>query len=280
VVELQGESGAGGRARPTRSQVFFRIRVAFLSLVLLGVLVYAARDYAARRARRAWERPLSVALVLLERGAIDPEALQAFQERVSALEDVLEREYRRHGGGFRPIRFWLFGPVAEPESAPVAAPAPSWLEPLRISLSLYRFARASDAAAGLTGAFDGKVYVVLAPPRSSKKALVEGLGQDGGRIALTHIELSEDSVDFGLFVVAHELFHLLGAADRYATDGSTSIPEGLGDPDRVPLYPQDSVEIMARARVIEPGVEKPPDGLTELRVGPRTAAEIGWRPAP
>lgn len=280
MVELQGEGGASGRARPTRRQVFFRIRVAFLSLVLLGVLAYAAQDYAARRARRAWERPLHVALVLLERDTLDPFALRLFEERVSALEDVLEREYRRHGGLFRPIRFWLFGPVAEPEPAPLAAQAPSWFEPLRISFSLYRFARRCDAASGLTGAFDGKIYVVLAPPRSSKKALVEGVGQDGGRIALTHIELSEDSVDFGLFVVAHELFHLLGAADRYAPDGSTSIPEGLGDPDRVPLYPQDSLEVMARARVIEPGVEQPPDGLTELRVGPRTAAEIGWRPTP
>jgi hypothetical protein len=157
---------------------------------------------------------------------------------------------------------------------------PSWLEPLRISFSLYEFARGSDAAAGLMGTFDGKIYVVLSPPRSSKRTLVEGLGQDGGRIAVTQIELSEGSVDFGLFVVAHELFHLLGAADRYGPDGTTSIPEGLGDPERDPLYPQDSVEVMARSRVIEPGVEQPPDGLGELRVGPWTAAEIGWRPAP
>lgn len=280
MARAQGQGGAVGRGRSGPSRLFYRIRVALLSLVLLGVLLYAARDYASRRARRAWERPLHVALVLLERGALDQGALEAFITRVPALEAVLEREYERYGGGYRPFRFWLFGPVPEGEPAPVAAREPSWLEPLRMSWSLYQYARASDAAAGLVGAFDGKIYVVLSPPRSARRALVEGLGQDGGRIALTQIELSSGSVDFGLFVVAHELFHLLGAADRYGPDGLASIPDGLGDPDRDPLYPQDGAEVMSRARVIEPGVEEPPSDIGELRVGPRTAAEIGWLPAP
>jgi hypothetical protein len=279
VVELQADGGAGRHARPARSRLFFRVRVALLLLVLLGVLIYAAKDHAARGERRAWQRPLHVALVLLQRGALEPAALEAFVARVPALEAALEREFQQHGGSFSPIRFWRFGPVAEPEPAPVSATAPSWLEPLRISFELYQYARASDAASDVQGTFDGKIYVVLSAPRSERRALVEGLGQDGGRIAVTHIELSEHSVDFGLFVVAHELFHLLGAADRYGADGATSIPDGLGDPERDPLYPQDSTEVMARARVIEPGVEVAPSDLAELRVGARTAVEIGWRAA-
>jgi hypothetical protein len=277
-VELQGESLGSRPSRATK--VFYRIRVAVLLLVLLSVLVYAARDHAARSARRAWLRPLHVGLVLIERGELDPEALAVFVDRVSVLEAALEREFARHGGQFRPIHFWRFGPIIEAEPAPVPAAAPAWYEPLRISYELYRYSRASDAASGLQGALDGKIYVVLSPPRSAKRALVEGLGQDGGRIAVTHIELSGHSVDFGLFVVAHELFHLLGAADRYGADGSTIIPDGLGDPELEPLYPQESAEVMARALVLEPGVEVPPDDLAQLRVGPRTAAEIGWRPAP
>ena len=78
---------------------------------------------------------------------------------------------------------------------------------------------------------------------------------------------------------AHELFHLLGADDRYGPDGNAIIPDGLGDPDREPLYPQDGAEIMARGRVIAPGREAPPGDLVELRVGAPTAREIGWLPA-
>jgi hypothetical protein len=255
------------------------VRVGVLLALLAAVIIYAARDHRSRQARRAWQRPLEIALVLLERGALDPGALEQFEARTAALELTLEREFRRYGGDFPPIRFRRFGPVAEAEPAPRASADPGWLEPLRVSWALYRFARRSDAAALLDGDFDGKVYVVLSPPRSSKRALVEGLGQDGGRIAVTSIELSEDSVDFGLFVITHELFHLLGAGDRYAADGLALVPEGLGDPERVPLYPQDAAEVMARGRVIEPGRELAPSDLAELRVGPQTAAEIGWAPS-
>jgi hypothetical protein len=251
--------------------------VSLLSLVLLGVLGYAARDHARRSARRDWQRPLYVALVLLQQGELDPAALTLFQERVEALEQALEAEFERYGGSFRPIRFQQFGPVREPSEAPAATDDASLWQSLQLSLQLGAFARGCDRAAGLSrDAFDGKIYVRLAAPRSQRRALVEGLGEAGGRIALTRLELSEDSADFGLFVVAHELLHLLGAGDRYDADGLAEVPDGLGEPDREPLYPQSSVEVMARGRVIEPGVEQPPSQLAELRVGRRTAAEIGW----
>jgi hypothetical protein len=93
---------------------------------------------------------------------------------------------------------------------------------------------------------------------------------------VTSLELREDSADFGLFVVAHELFHLLGAGDRYGPDGLAELPDGLGEPELVPQFPQRSVEVMARCRVIETGLEEPPGQLAELRVGAKSAAEIGW----
>jgi hypothetical protein len=262
---------------------FFRIRVGVLLVLLGSVLAFALRDYRARRARQAWRAPLEVAIVLLERGSVDRAALAAFEARVPALEDALTREFARYGGSFPPFRLHRFGPIPEPVTPPEADPDPGPFEPVRISFDLWRYARKNDELAGvpdaLGGAYDGKVYVVLSAPRSSRRALVEGLGQEGGRIAVAHIELSQDSVDFGLFVVAHELFHLLGADDRYGPDGNAILPDGLGDPDREPLYPQDGAEIMARGRVIEPGREAPPGDLVELRVGEATAREIGWLPA-
>jgi hypothetical protein len=43
-----------------------------------------------------------------------------------------------------------------------------------------------------------------------------------------------------------------------------------------PLYPQSHVEIMARNRPLALGQEVLPESLEELRVGSRTAREIGW----
>jgi hypothetical protein len=264
----------------TPGRRFFRVRVGVLLVVLAAVIIYGVRDSWSRSARRDWQRPLEIALILLERGVVDPDALAAFQARVPALERVLTREFMRHGGRFRPFRFQRFGPVPVNDPPPAAAAAPGSFEPFRIAYELFRFARRSDRAAGLVGSYDGKIYAVLSPPESARRALVEGLGQDGGRIAVTAIELSQDSIDFGLFVVTHELLHLLGAGDRYSPDGTTIIPDGLGEPEREPLYPQDSVEVMARGRVLEPGREVPPSDLDELRIGAKTAAEIGWRFAP
>lgn len=279
-----GHSQRPARSLPARSSrgLFFRIRVGVLLGVFVLVLLYAARELAVRRARRAWRAPLDVALVLFERGPVDETALDALDARLPALEDALAREFARYGGLFPPVRLHRFGPVPERVVPPVPEPEPGLFEPARISFALWRYARQSDAAAGVSDqlgeAYDGKIYVVLSAPRSSRRALVEGLGQEGGRIAVAHIELSEDSVDFGLFVVAHELFHLLGADDRYGEDGNAIIPDGLGDPDLEPLYPQEGAEIMARGRVVEPGREMPPGDLSELRVGSATAREIGWLP--
>lgn len=259
------------------SRRFYYVRVSVLSLVLVGLLVYAALDRARRSARRDWQRPLSVALILLQEGELEAAALHELQQRVEALEAVLEAEFARYGGDFRPIVFRQFGPVPEVGTVPVPAAQPSLWHSLWLSLELGAFARNNDRAAGLTSDdFDGKIYVRLSAPRSQRRSLVEGLGEDGGRIAVTSLELRVDSADFGLFVVAHELFHLLGATDRYGPDGLALLPEGLGDPGLMPRFPQRRAEVMARGRVIEPGVEEPPAQLDELAVGSRTALEIGW----
>jgi hypothetical protein len=262
-------------AAPSRR--FYYLRVSILLLVLGGVLGYAALDHARRSARRQWRRPLHVALVLLQQGELDPAALALLQARIEPLEEVLEAEFARYGGSFRPVRFHPFGPVPQPAAPPEPTGDSSLFESLRLSLALGAFARRADRAAGVdAGNWDGKVYVLLSAPWSARRALVEGLGEDGGRIAVTSLELSEDSVDFGLFVVAHELLHLLGAEDRYGPDGLTLLPEGLGAPQQEPRFPQRKAEVMARGLVLEPGVERPPGQLDELSVGPLTAAEIGW----
>lgn len=255
---------------------FYYLRVGILLLVLVGVLGYAVRDHARRSARRQWQRPLHVALVLLQQGELDPAALALLGARIEPLEAVLEAEFARYGGSFRPVRFHAFGPVPQPEAQPEPG-GDSLFESLRLSLALGAFSRHADRAAGVDAAnWDGKVYVLLSQPSNARRALVEGLGENGGRIAVTSLELSEDSVDFGLFVVAHELFHLLGAEDRYGPDGLAQLPEGLGAAEQEPLFPQLKAEIMARGRVLEPGLEEPPGQLDELSVGPLTAAEIGW----
>jgi hypothetical protein len=78
-------------------------------------------------------------------------------------------------------------------------------------------------------------------------------------------------------VIAHELLHTLGATDKYdpGTDAPL-FPDGYGDPDQRPLYPQAAAEIMAGRRMLSPARWEQPDSLDEVVIGRATALEIRW----
>ncbi len=87
-------------------------------------------------------------------------------------------------------------------------------------------------------------------------------------------ELGQSSVDLALFVVAHELFHTLGANDEYDAEGRALIPIGLVEPERVPLYPERFADVMTRNLVLGPGSIRPT--RSPRGVGLETARELGW----
>ena len=80
-------------------------------------------------------------------------------------------------------------------------------------------------------------------------------------------------------VVAHELLHTLGATDKYdRATGQPRAPEGLGEPDREPLFPQEYGEIMAGRIALSADDAAMPHDLDAMVIGAVTAREIGWSP--
>lgn len=251
------------------------VRVAFLLGVLALVVFYALHDVLRRRERADWERTLDVALVLVTDGRADAPALDEMRRRVPALATQLREQFARYRpGAAAPFAFTVYGPIPR-EVAPPAAPGDGWVAALRHAYALWRFTRDVDARAAVpTRGFDARLYVVVRPP--SDRAVVEGVSEHGGRVGVASSELDASSVDLALFVAAHELFHVLGASDRYGADGSTLFPEGLAEPDLVPQFPQRYAEVMARNRPLSATDEARPESLDELWVGTKTATEIGW----
>jgi hypothetical protein len=127
-----------------------------------------------------------------------------------------------------------------------------------------------------TRGFDARPYLVVRPPANAQQSLVEGDGEQGGRVGVAKVELADDMIDFVLFVATHELFHNLGATDKYGDSGHTLVPAGLAEPERSPTFPQRMAEVMARNRPLGDDNEVPPTSLAQLGVGPITAAEVGW----
>jgi hypothetical protein len=260
-----------------RSKAFFRIRVTFLLAVLAGVLLWGWRDVRSRRERTTWERPLSVALVLVRQGRITDAAVVAFRDRVSRLETRLAEERRRYRPDSpHPFTFTFVGPVDVSASPPHAA-GDGLVAAAEHAWAMWRWTALVDGRAGLdAGAYDSRIYVAARPPASEEREMVEGESEEGGRVGVVEVELDDSMSDFALFVATHELFHTLGATDKYDDAGRTLIPEGLADPSCVPRFPQACAEVMARNRPVDIGVEVPPESLEELAVGPATAAEVGW----
>lgn len=261
-----------------RRGAFYRVRVTLLLTLLAAVSLWACYDVSARKARNHWKEPLRVGLVLLEHGPVDRFALKLVVARTAALEERLAAEHARYRGGVAPrmIEIVPYGPVTVDEPPP-SEPGNTYLERLVHAWSLWRYTARVDAAARVpTRTLDSRIYLVAEPTKSGHELHVEGFSENGGRIGVARAELDRSTVDLALFVATHELFHTLGASDKYDSTGRTLVPEGLPEPERVPLFPQPGAEIMARNRMVSASYEVTPDRLDELVVGELTAREIGW----
>lgn len=257
---------------------FYYGRLSVLMAVFFAVAGWAAKDIHDRRARTEWTRTLSVAIVVAQRGEVDPAATSLVRQRIDALAGVLHKEFQRYRpDAFVPFRFKVYGPTD------VAGPPPDLEDDTVVSLLSYTYERwrylsqVNDSLGLSPSQHDSVVYLVVRPPASAEYSFVEGASEEGGRVGLVDVELDRHSVDTALFVVAHELFHTLGAKDKYDSFGRTLIPKGLAEPDLVPLFPQKYAELMARNVVYAPDDERPPSRVEQIRVGPDTAREILWK---
>jgi hypothetical protein len=250
-ITPSGKSGdrtcvsCGRRAR--RKRRFFRVRVAILLAALLMTIAYAVAELRSRGDRRTWDEPLVVAIVWLAPEPVDPAAVERLTARIPALEDHLATELARYrDGDVRPFRFVVYGPV------PVTAPPPSdpgvgIVDLAQFNYDLWAYGRSVDAAANLESkAFDARLYVVVHDATAANMVAVEGLSQHGGTVGTANVDLHPSQIDFPLFVIAHELFHLVGAEDKYDEMGKPLLPAGLAEPTRKPLFPQQYVEVMTR----------------------------------
>lgn len=253
------------------------MRVSLLLSLLAGVLLWAGNDWWRRRERHAWQRPLRVALVLVEREPVPAPTLQALASRALDLERRLGDEYQRHGGrAAAPFSIVVEGPIAASTDPPRVAEQDVW-SLARHSYAEWQWTRDLDRRGQVAWrGYDARIYLVLKPARRGEPAFVEGESEDGGRVGVALADIDDGMLDFALFVAAHELFHTLGASDKYDSNGDARYPEGFAEPALEPRYPQRGAELMARSVPLSPTSERPPDTLAELWVGAETAREVGW----
>jgi hypothetical protein len=104
---------------------------------------------------------------------------------------------------------------------------------------------------------------------------------NGGNTAYVCVDTSRITTDQNVQTVAHELAHIMGASDKYHGTEEYScvceIPDGLPEPDKEPVFPQQKACLMCGFIVAdEDGYGFAPQSLDEVVICHKTAEEIGW----
>lgn len=246
--------------------------------ILLAVLAFVALGAWLDRVRSTdWDATLRVTVYAL---ASDPDAAtqqyvaDLVAEDFDAAEEFFAEEARRHGLRLaEPVR------IRVSHAAPgLPPPVPDRPGPFSVALwSLkMRYWAWRVAADDPLPTPDVQVFA-LYHEADGASAVPDSLGLSKGLIAVTHLYAGSDAAQSNQVVLAHELLHTLGAADKYdPATGQPLAPDGLGDPAQQPLYPQAYAEIMAGRTALSSREAEIPPGLHDVVVGPATAREIGW----
>jgi hypothetical protein len=251
------------------------MRLAFLLAVLAFVALGAWLDWTGSR---DWDEPLRITVYPLpEPGAADVRGyVETLQDAdFDAIEGFLAGESDRYNVPLdEPVRVRVSHAASQPP--PVLGERPGVLGVMLWSLKL-RYYAARVAANDPLPRPDIQVFATFSPLTESVRALPDSVGLSKGLVAVAHLYAGREAAGSNLVVVTHELLHTLGATDKYEpATGQPRLPEGLGEPDREPPYPQDYGEIMAGRIAVGPREAVVPDSLDDMVVGAQTAREIGW----
>lgn len=250
------------------------VRLAILLAVLAFVALGAWLD---RRRSTDWDGTLRVTVYPIAVGA-DPGTLAYVagldNDSFTAVSDFIADEAAQHGLALEePLRVRVSHAVRELPPAAPEHPGPVSVASWSLKLRYWAWRVAADDPLPPP---DVQVFA-LYHPLDGAGAAPDSAGMQKGLVAVTHLYADSAAAGSNAVVLTHELLHTLGATDKYdVRTGQPLAPDGLGDPQQQPLYPQRSGEIMA-GRIARSAREAViPDSLASMTVGPATAREIGW----
>lgn len=251
-----------------------QIRIMLLLYVLLFVAVGA---WLSRARTTDWDDTLYVGIYPLNGDSSEVAADYIADLEAGHFADVeqfVKREGLRYGVTFaEPLRIELGTPIAEmPPAPPADRNIPGvmyWSLKLRYwAWQQQRSQRGPDP--------DIRMYLVYYDP-SQNPVLAHSLGLQKGLIGVVNAFASRRMAGSNNVVIAHELFHTLGATDKY--DPVTNLPlhpHGYAEPLRRPLHPQRFAELMGGRIPLSATLAETPRNLGNVIVGPLTAAEVRW----
>jgi len=108
------------------------------------------------------------------------------------------------------------------------------------------------------------------------QTLSHSLGMQKGLMGLVHAFADHNQTQQNNIIIAHEVLHTVGAADKYSFSGTPQYPYGFANPNRTPLFPQRNAEIMAGRIPTSQWNSYMAETLKSVTVNKYTASEINW----
>ena len=254
--------------------MFRRIRIAVLLFVLL---IVALNTWTDSLFSTSWDAPMTVALFPINADA--SETSRAYIDKLDAeqfeqLEQFFHEEAERYGVPVdRPVRFTLAPPLNT--LPPMRPETRSKMATMQWSLQLRWWAwRHVPKAPGPTPRI--RLFLLFYDP-AKHSSLDHSTALKKGLIGVVQLFADKSMRGANYTVVAHELLHTLGATDKYdLATGHPLNPDGLAEPERTPLYPQQFAELMGGRIALSAKEAAIPESLQQVIIGPITATEIGW----
>jgi hypothetical protein len=260
--------------RSARRESFRLLRISVLLTTLLLVAVTAWRD---RVHSTGWRVPLYVAIypVCADDSARSKAYVDSLDSRrFNAIDRFFADEAHRYGVDLEsPVRTRLHPPLHElpPGRAAGDGVVSTALWSLRLRYWAWRVTHGGSDPA------DVRIFVLYHDPEITPQ-VPHSLGLQKGLIGVVYAFAAARMDGGNAMVIAHELMHTLGATDKYdPTTDLPRFPDGYGDPEQSPLFPQKKMELMGGRRMLDPARSEQPESLAEAVIGPASALEIRWR---
>ncbi|WP_034280440.1 hypothetical protein [Alkanindiges illinoisensis] len=249
-----------------------KIRVFILLVILAVVIIQSLQD----KADLNWKNSFYVAVypVNVEN---NPQVEQYIQHLTAAdfveASEFLNSEARRYGVPlYRPINIVLGKPISQlPPAPPVNG---GIIEIMLWSLKLRYFAWRNEQDFSIHPQI--QLYLLYFDPKQHR-SLSHSTALQKGRVGRVNLFGEASYSQQNLVILSHELLHTLGANDKYDfANNMPAFPDGYGNPQQQPLFPQAKAELMGGRLVINESKAVIPKNLAQTVIGPKTAREIGW----
>lgn len=248
------------------------LRLFVLVMILLTVVL---QQFGSRMRTSSWQTPLWA--VVYPINADGSAATQQFISELSesdfdAIEAFLAEEAEAFGLPLHlPVTIKL---APEITALPPVPPNSGTLAIIWWSLKTRWWSSMEDTFEGPTA--DIQLFLLYHHP-DIQSSLRHSVGIRNGGYALINAFADNRQRGSNQVIITHELLHTLGATDKYQPgSGQPIYPHGYGQPDQLPLHPQQFAELMAGRIPLSAERAEIPESLDQVLVGRQTAVEIRW----